>query len=81
MLQLKNGVRAPKSERSPPIAGPITNPIPKAAPIIPKFCARLSGVEISAMYAEAEVKLAPKIPETARPITNHHKSGAKYMTI
>ena len=33
----KNGVRAPKSERSPPMAGPITNPIPKAAPIIPKF--------------------------------------------
>ena len=33
----KKGVREPKSESRPPIAGPITKPIPKAAPIMPKF--------------------------------------------
>ena len=33
----KNGVRVPKSANNPPIAGPITKPIPNAAPIIPKF--------------------------------------------
>ena len=49
------GARVPKSANSPPIPGPKTNPIPKAAPIIPKFFALFSGVEISAIYAAAEV--------------------------
>ena len=51
-------------------------PKPKAAPIKPKFCARFSGVLISAMYAEAVVKLAPVIPAIMRPTNNHQIVGA-----
>ena len=44
-----NGTRGPKLPSSPPMAGPMTKPNPKAAPIIPKFFARSSGKLISAM--------------------------------
>ena len=43
------GIRSPISPRNPPKTGPITNPNPKAAPIIPKFLARFSAVLISAI--------------------------------
>src|SRR4030095_5458717 len=39
----KKGARTPKRATSPPIKGPMINPKPKAAPIIPKFCALFSG--------------------------------------
>ena len=44
-----NGTRGPISPRKPPITGPMMNPSPKHAPIMPKFCARFSGVLTSAM--------------------------------
>ena len=34
--------------RNPPIAGPMTKPMPKAAPMKPKLFARLSGGVMSA---------------------------------
>ncbi len=43
------GMREPYSPKIPPTTGPIINPNPNAAPTRPKFCARFSGVEISAM--------------------------------
>ena len=36
-------------EAKPPSAGPITNPTPKAAPIMPKAAPRSSGLAISAI--------------------------------
>src|SRR5215217_9513534 len=43
------GNLAPYSPNTPPITGPIINPSPNAAPIIPKFCALFSSVEMSAI--------------------------------
>ena len=44
----KNGARELISPKIPPNIGPKINPIPKAAPIRPKFFAFSAGVEISA---------------------------------
>ena len=51
---------------SPPIAGPIVNPMPKAAPIkaIPR--ARSSRDVTSAMYADAVEIVPPKVPARRR---------------
>ena len=48
-LAPKKGRRVPYSPNIPPIAGPMMKPSPKAAPIRPKFWARLSGGEMSAI--------------------------------
>ena len=53
------------------------NPKPKAAPIIPKFLERLLSSEISAIYAEAVVILAPVIPEKIRPTKSQKIVGAQ----
>src|SRR5688572_25188128 len=49
------GTREPNSARKPPSIGPMINPKPNAAPRMPKFCARVSGVLTSAIYAPAVV--------------------------
>ena len=46
----------------PPRSGPIINPKPKAAPIIPNVFARFSGVEISANTAAALAAVPPLPP-------------------
>ena len=69
-------MRGPISPNKPPIIGPIIKPSPNAAPIIPKFCARVSGVLISAIYADAVVILAPVIPAITLPTNNQVMDGA-----
>ncbi len=44
----RNGARGPKSASSPPIAGPMMKPMPKAAPISPNTPLRFSGGVTSA---------------------------------
>lgn len=55
-------------------------PRPKAAPTRPKFWARVSLVEMSAMYALAAVMVAPVKPETTRAANSHHNVGANPIT-
>jgi hypothetical protein len=66
-------MRSPSSqiadERSPPIAGPMRNAIPKAAPIIPIFLVLSSGVDISETYAWITPYQAHPIPATRREKT------------
>lgn len=57
--------------------GPMTNPSPIIATSIPKFWARLSAGLISSMQALAEVMVAPKMPEAARPRHSIHSCGAR----
>ena len=45
----KKGSRRSMPPRSPPMAGPKMNPRPKATPTKPKFLARTSGSDTSAM--------------------------------
>jgi hypothetical protein len=62
-------------ERSPPIAGPMRNAIPKAAPIYPIFFVLFSGLEISEIYAWMTPKPAPPSHPTNRARRNKRKSG------
>ena len=50
------------SESLPPIYGPMMNPSPKAAPIIPKLRDLFSGIVRSAIAACATTMLPPVIP-------------------
>ena len=64
----------PHFERSPPIAGPIRNARPKAAPIKPIFFVFSSGFEISEIYACTTQNPAPQSPETKRAPMKIRKS-------
>ena len=57
------------------------NPKPNAAPSIPKFFALVSVVLMSAMYADAVVKLAPVMPAITLPTNNHSYVGANARKI
>ena len=48
MAAAKNGAREPQRPNKPPMAGPTMNPMPKDAPMTPKFWARFSGGLMSA---------------------------------
>ena len=62
------------------MTGPKTKPEPNAAPIRPKFCARLSGGKRSAMKALAMPKLLADMPAMMRPRNSQPIVGAKPMT-
>lgn len=64
----QNGAAAEskKCATYPLSTGPTIKPIPKAAPISPKFFARLAGVEISAIDACAMLKFAAASPPIKR---------------
>ncbi len=51
-------------------------PSPNATPISPKFWARFSGGDTSAMYAETAEMFAPVMPAITRPRNSHAKLGA-----
>ena len=55
---------------------PMTNPKPKAAPIMPKPAARFSGGVTSATYALAAEKLAPVNPLITRVMNRNPTLGA-----
>ncbi len=76
----QNGSRGSNCPHKPPIAGPMTNPRPNAAPSIPKAFARSCGGETSATYAPAAVALAEVMPEITRPASSHQSAGASAMT-
>ena len=63
----------PHCESVPPIAGPMRNAIPNAAPIIPIFLVLFAGVEISDIYASTTGNPAPPSPETNLAIRNTTK--------
>ena len=58
------------SESLPPMKGPMINPIPKAAPMRPKFLALSSGLVKSAIEAEAAEMLPLVIP--ANPLAKNN---------
>lgn len=60
------------SDNFPPMYGPIIKPNPNAAPMKPKFRARVSGLEMSAIAACATEMLPPVIPSNA---LDANKSG------
>src|SRR5438309_10209892 len=64
----QNGARRSIAPRRPPIAGPTMNPIPNAAPSMPKRAARFSGGVTSATYAPEMLNDADVAPETRRPL-------------
>ena len=49
------------------MTGPNVKPLPHAAPMNPKFLARLVSSLMSPMYAPAVANDAPKTPANARP--------------
>ena len=63
----KNGALELYSPSIPPSAGPRIKPIPKAAPIRPKFFARSPEADMSAKYAVAVGTVPPAIPAITRP--------------
>ena len=56
----------PHLERSPPIAGPMRNARPKAAPISHIFFVFSAGLDISDIYACTTPNPAPPSPEIKR---------------
>ena len=63
--------------RTPPKTGPMMNPRPNAAPIIPIPLARRSGGVTSAMYACAAAMLPAQMPAKARAANSIHSQLAK----
>ncbi len=74
----KNGILAPEGPSKPPRTGPIINPSPNAAPIIPKFLALFSGIVMSAIVAWATEMFPPVIPSKKRDIK---RRGIFFVTI
>ena len=66
----QNGARVPYSASSPPISGPSTNPMPKAAPIRPKLALLSSGADRSAMQALAVDWVEAATPPMIRPASS-----------
>ena len=64
----------------PPIAGPTMNPMPNAAPSMPKRAARSCGGVTSATYAPEMLNDADVAPEMSRPMTSSGMVGASAMT-
>ena len=78
MLQKKkNGSLKFISPNIPPMNGPSIKPIPKAAPINPKFLALSSEEETSAKYAIAVGTVPPAIPPIILPTINTQSNDAK----
>ena len=73
----KNGSLKFISPNIPPMNGPSTKPIPKAAPINPKFLALSSEEETSAKYAIAVGTVPPAIPPIILPTINTQSNDAK----
>ena len=73
----KNGTRGPYWPSKPPITGPITKPMPQAAPLRPKYLARFSGGMMSATTALAVAKVAPAMPAMRRPTKSQARVGAR----
>ena len=76
----RNGRRGPPRAARAPMAGPATNPRPKAAPRSPSSRARCSGGATSATEACATDTLAPEMPSRTRPRNSTHRAPANPVT-
>ena len=70
------GADSPRRLVIPAMAGPTTNAMPKAAPIIPIARDRASGGVTSASAACATLTVAPDIPATTRETSRAAKLPA-----
>jgi hypothetical protein len=77
----QNGARRSIAPRTPPIAGPTMNPMPNAAPSMPKRAARSCGGVTSATYAPEMLNDAEVAPDTRRPRNRIGMVGATAMTM
>ncbi len=69
----ENQLTSESSASKPPIVGPSTKPIPKAAPTKPKFFVRSAGELTSAMLEKITAMLPPVKPGSIRAANSSHR--------